>query len=895
MNTDIQITSTTGPDETTARLAELSQQLLQKVDERVAPTGIFHWSPLQPYAIAKFDGSDAAPPLRQQLFGDLYDELVRGVLPSARALPALEALEANAARHRDGGVVPIALVEQRYTTARRRYVAAVVRHAKDGVPFDVPAGAPTPEQLHEAVEHRQAFLAAPLLKQEFLGFAPVAPKHYGLAVRFKLASDCFLWSTGAPPAAFEVDLDDGQGWRKSALDAELATVYATEGRRQVWIRALADGRTMLASFELEVGAVAAPAPNRTLSLKSTLPPRDGVTPTGQAFVFYGTGNASLTAPVLVAEGFPGGYSLDFLWEKLNQQNLASDLLAAGKDLVIIGFKQGTFYMDANAGVVIDAIGQCAQEMTAHGKTPSLIVGGASMGGVVARYALAYMEANKLPHHTSKYFSIDSPHNGAFVPVSAQIFANYLAPYNSNVKKVQDLLQSSASQQLLLLWLTPDNKTCSAGPKRAAFNAQLKAAGWYPKQPAKHAVADGSGFGFAHPDMDGAQALYWSQACAGADLYTAPGGAEDDRRLLARMAYKETRWQYFYATGGLLPSQESAPGGLSPAYDGIAQALKDAGENATVKIGATCFIPVISALGMDDLDPYDNAALRTSVYALYDSPKRGGTWLDSYTFPLFRNLQHIDIDADLAGWIGATLQGKTLFAVNDEGKVFSLPDGELVETAHAALDVGLNPDATLWVLSRDGKTLSWRGRGENAWHDVASPVAAVHLAGRPNIDGALVGDAGGAMYLVKRDGTATPYATGHTARAFSFNRLATVWIAGGEERAGGYALSWYVGTSFDHVWHTLPAPAAAVAVAVLPNGGAMTVDSHGDVRLYRQDGTHQDYPGVKARQVAAAGDGTVWVLSDRARPGGFAPCRLDWSTGTWHELPGAAAAVRLAAL
>ncbi|WP_299126757.1 T9SS type A sorting domain-containing protein [uncultured Winogradskyella sp.] len=56
-----------------------------------------------------------------------------------------------------------------------------------------------------------------------------------------------------------------------------------------------------------------------------------------------------------------------------------------------------------------------------------VVLGQSMGGVIARYALADMEDNpSLDHDTSLYISHDAPHQGANIPLGIQYFARHLA-------------------------------------------------------------------------------------------------------------------------------------------------------------------------------------------------------------------------------------------------------------------------------------------------------------------------------------------------------------------------------------------------------------------------------------------------------------------------------------
>ncbi|MAB30628.1 MAG: hypothetical protein CMP78_03460, partial [Formosa sp.] len=84
--------------------------------------------------------------------------------------------------------------------------------------------------------------------------------------------------------------------------------------------------------------------------------------------------------------------------------------------------------------------------------------GASMGGLVARYALNYMEANNIDHETRLYISFDAPHAGANVPIGFQHMFNYLAyglgtwagdfSVESLRPLVDGVLKSPAARQML---------------------------------------------------------------------------------------------------------------------------------------------------------------------------------------------------------------------------------------------------------------------------------------------------------------------------------------------------------------------------------------------------------------------------------------------------------------
>ena len=54
-----------------------------------------------------------------------------------------------------------------------------------------------------------------------------------------------------------------------------------------------------------------------------------------------------------------------------------------------------------------------------------VVIGPSMGGLISRYALNYMESIGVDHETRLYVSFDTPHAGANVPIGFQHMFNHL--------------------------------------------------------------------------------------------------------------------------------------------------------------------------------------------------------------------------------------------------------------------------------------------------------------------------------------------------------------------------------------------------------------------------------------------------------------------------------------
>ena len=184
---------------------------------------------------------------------------------------------------------------------------------------------------------------------------------------------------------------------------------------------------------------------------------------GEYEIFLDNVDGVLDRPVIVLDGFdPGdGRGIGALYASLSYggQNLADELRDLGFDIVVLNAPNyitdgyeiggGGDFIQRNAMVLIALI----QELNAQKQgDEELVVLGPSMGGLIARYALAYMEQEGLPHETRLYLSFDSPHRGANIPIALQYLINYFAVVGGDPMAqatVDFVLNSSAAKQMLV--------------------------------------------------------------------------------------------------------------------------------------------------------------------------------------------------------------------------------------------------------------------------------------------------------------------------------------------------------------------------------------------------------------------------------------------------------------
>ncbi len=113
---------------------------------------------------------------------------------------------------------------------------------------------------------------------------------------------------------------------------------------------------------------------------------------------------------------------------------------------------GADFVERNAYILVELITKLNAEMKANGSTEQITIIGPSMGGLISRYALAYMEKNNLAHNTKLWISFDSPHSGANIPIGDQAFLNFFAEWAGDdgaKKNRDDKINSPAAKQFLL--------------------------------------------------------------------------------------------------------------------------------------------------------------------------------------------------------------------------------------------------------------------------------------------------------------------------------------------------------------------------------------------------------------------------------------------------------------
>jgi hypothetical protein len=286
-------------------------------------------------------------------------------------------------------------------------------------------------------------------------------------------------------------------------------------------------------------------------------------------------------PVIVVEGYDpdDSFNNDYLFgiAQLNRNGLSTNLVGNGYDVITLNFEPrpingktvpgGSDYIERNAMVLVKLITYINQNKASNAEPTKVI--GFSMGGVIARYALRYMELNSIPHEVDLYASIDAPHQGATVPRGAQEMVDFVDDvvpnWGEDYEEFAELgknLENPAVKQLL------SNHYNSATFHNTLYN-NLNAMG-YPQQTQRNiAVVNGSFNGSGTNDInqkffEGKAHLLWVLIDGNIRLkFTNNSGNARvfnwRLKLLGVTVWHRERYAY---TDPNVGSLENAPGGIA---------------------------------------------------------------------------------------------------------------------------------------------------------------------------------------------------------------------------------------------------------------------------------------------------------------------------------------------
>lgn len=448
----------------------------------------------------------------------------------------------------------------------------------------------------------------------------------------------------------QFDFDDGLGLRDVPKDGKMSVSYNETGSKTIQSRIeTRDGRVLLGRSRFRVRHLDAPPPSETWSLTASHS-TGGSPATGEAYILYAPGHTMLTRPVVLVEGLDLDNSLnwDELYDLMNQELMIETLLSIGYDAVVLNYGNSTIDIRDNAYLVQELI---EEVNSATGGVYPLVIAGTSLGGVTTRYALTYMEANSLPHNVETFISMDSPQNGANIPIGIQYWADFFSGESAEAAAARDALLTPAPRQLLLYHLSSSSSgIANADPLFAAFQNNLQSLGDYPQLPRLVSVINGSGTMQNSGFVDGAQILRWQYDSFLVDIRGNVWAVSDSINTRVLQGLIDVIWPLPDESRNVFIAPclpwDNAPGGLTATMAELDSTAAPYGDIQALH-PSHCFIPSVSALDLNTSNPFFNIDSVSNISEL--------TPFDAVYYPV-QNQDHVQITPENADWFLSEIIG-----------------------------------------------------------------------------------------------------------------------------------------------------------------------------------------------------------------------------------------------
>uniref|UniRef100_UPI0040498DDA T9SS type A sorting domain-containing protein n=1 Tax=Flavobacterium sp. TaxID=239 RepID=UPI0040498DDA len=305
----------------------------------------------------------------------------------------------------------------------------------------------------------------PYETKQVFAIAPSVRKYKGYNLSIKFPAN--LWFTNATQSVqnIQIDANDGLGYRTTTFGQILSVTYTSSGLKSWKYKITLNNGQILYSHSkiiIEEGLVTIPhidsyganqiikqpttnnlSNTNELGRKNIIATKDynGSFGSAKVVIDYASADRKIRRPLIVAEGFDQGILtnpeeefgitsyLDFKTIVNNSQSgelqsLLTNVNTKQYDIIWVDWNNGVDYIQKNAYVLEEVIKWVNNEKLANNSSQSNVVLGASMGGLIVRFALKDMEDNSLPTQTSLYISHDAPHQGANFPIGYQYMSRH---------------------------------------------------------------------------------------------------------------------------------------------------------------------------------------------------------------------------------------------------------------------------------------------------------------------------------------------------------------------------------------------------------------------------------------------------------------------------------------
>lgn len=390
--------------------------------------------------------------------------------------------------------------------------------------------------------------------------ASLTPKKKGLTTIFNLSSDDIFNTTNKIIKTIKIDFDNNKGFKTIVQNQNITINYTAEGKKKLEFKIIfEDGSVKKSTSNIKIKYSNADLKthfNRVINTFTSTTIAD-LSAYGEVTSYAGTGEYEiflssdniLDKPLFIIDGFDPGdgrdiasiYSLLDFDNNGTPANLGDLVRDENFDVIILNFPiytrtadgleidGGSDFIERNAMLLVELINIINTHPDKVGNEENVIIG-PSMGGLISRYALNYMENNSENHDTRLWLSFDSPHLGANVPIGFQHLFNYLSygldtwvgDFSMEALRpiVDGMLKSAAARQMLTDQFEPHlangeiaefNSSLTlpiAHPFKDIFYTDLNSltTSGYPENLRKISMINGSGFGNPYQHQNGSDVL-----------------------------------------------------------------------------------------------------------------------------------------------------------------------------------------------------------------------------------------------------------------------------------------------------------------------------------------------------------------------------------------------------
>ncbi len=610
-----------------------SKDLFANLSKSVVTTGILRDKTTGEIDWQKFMQDKANSCVSNHIFRQIYFELYNSSLDN-KSLPKLEDIVRKAYSEQDKHTFLVSVVDVNYQKIK------------------------SSEKSNLKASNGHLVLTKSMLQTEnlFVAGIPAQREFTSKSVIFDF-NPAYYITNKQKPSYFLVDFGDGHGARRVVLGDKIKVKYSNDGNKVVTLTAYyPDGSKESSSFKVSI-KTAKVSPNEVWNVTAKIP-YNGVYGKVEVGIFYGAGHSTLVHPVVIVDGFDPENSRGIaeIYQLANQQNMFDDLLAKGYDAVVINNLAGADYIQRNAFAFIEVLNMVNDRMEKAGTYQNkIVVIGPSMGGLITRYGLRYMELHGMRHNVRTWISFDSPQRGATVPLGLQHWVRFFADEgkSEDAQRALDALDAPAAQQMLIYHYTSTYTGQFPNPSYYDFYSEINQMG-FPTQCRRVAIIDGSGYGNGQPYGPGAQLIYYHYNSFLVDIVGDVWALPDENgsnRIFHGIIdilgpwYDEETITYQYT----LPL-DGAPGGETNTLEQMDNI--DPGHGDIVAMYKNhCFIPTISSLALNNVyDPYYNVDANRGNFS---------TPFDAIYYPK-DNQMHMNIDQEAKQWFLQEITNQTSF-------------------------------------------------------------------------------------------------------------------------------------------------------------------------------------------------------------------------------------------